>query len=246
MPAMWMAGGAAVGAAGNIFSSIFGSSASKAQADAIRYSADKASQTALDLNDKARADVAPFRQLGVDAGNQLSDIISGKKTLDDATMGSSLFQWEQTQGTRDLTRQLASQGLSNSGAGLEALARFNAQLVGEQGQNYFQNLFNLTQLGGNAAAQQATNTTQTGNNVANLQANAGMAAGQATANSINAIGSLGTGIAQPFQTAGTNYMQYQMYKPFFDSFNKQPSNGGVDWTTNNTGVLPENQLSTFS
>ena len=57
---MAIAGGAAAG--GSIFSSIFGAAAQKQQAKAIQYSTDKAAETALNLDAKARADVRRFEK----------------------------------------------------------------------------------------------------------------------------------------------------------------------------------------
>src|SRR5438270_7907392 len=110
----WMAaaigGSAALGAGGSIFSGLMGSSGASKSAAAIRYAADKASSTALELNSRARADLNPFRKLGVQSGKMLSDLFSGKTNLDDLFKSSSLYQFESEQGTRTLNRQLASRG----------------------------------------------------------------------------------------------------------------------------------------
>jgi hypothetical protein len=103
----------------------------------------------------------------------ISDIYSGKANLDNLFKSSSLYQFESDYGTRALNRQLSARGQYNSGAGLESLALFDKSLVAEQGNDYFNKLLNTTQLGSNAAAQQASNATQTGNTVAGIQANAG-------------------------------------------------------------------------
>lgn len=216
MPATAIGASAAIGGVGSIFSGIMGSSAAKKQASAIRDAAEIARKTALEMDEKARADVAPFRQFGVDAGNQLSDVLSGKKKLDDATMGSSLFSWQQAEGERSLNRQLSSRGLYGSGAGLEALARFNAQLVGEEGARYYDRLFNMTSLGANAAGRMATNTSNTGNNIMNMQAQTGMAAAGADGDAIRSIASIGPGVAGAVQGGVNSYAQYSMYKPFMD------------------------------
>jgi hypothetical protein len=153
----WMAAGiagsAAVGAGGSIFSSIMGASGAKKSAEAIRYSADVASKTALELNARSRADLQPFRDLGVQSGKMLSDIYSGKANLDQLFKASSLYQFESDYGTRALNRQLSARGQFGSGAGLESLALFDKSLVAEQGNDYFNKLMSTTNLGEGAAAQ---------------------------------------------------------------------------------------------
>lgn len=217
MPAMAIGASAAIGGVGSIFSGIMGSSAAKKQASAIKEAAEIARKTALEMDEKARGDVAPFRQFGIDAGNTLSDILSGKKTLDDATMGSSLFKWQQSEGERSLNRQLSARGSFSSGVGLETLARFNAQLVGEEGQRYWDRLFNQETLGSNAAGRMATNTSNTGNNISNMQAQTGMAAAGAEGDAIRSIASIGTGVAGAVQSGVGSYASYKMYEPFLKS-----------------------------
>lgn len=221
MPMALAIGGSAVlGAGGSIFSGLMGSSGASKSAAAIRYAADKASETALTLNNRARGDLKPFRDLGVKSGGMLSDLFSGKTNLDDLFTSSSLYKFESEQGTRALNKQLAARGQFGSGAGLESLALFDKSLVAEEGDRYFNKLFGTTQLGESAAAQQANNTTMTGNQVAGIQANAGIAQGQAYQNQYNAIGQ---GVGGGLDAIGgglQNYVQYGLYKPFFDQFNK--------------------------
>jgi hypothetical protein len=209
-------GGAAIGAGGSIFSGIMGASGSAKQAAAIRYSADVARQTALDLDTRARGDMSPFRDMGITAGNTLMGLLTGGSDVTNTLKASPLFQFQSELGTRNLNRELAARGLFGSGAGLEALARFNNQLVGQEADNLFSRLFNVTTLGSNAAARMATGTTQTGNNIAGIQANAGIAQGNAIANQYNAMGS---GIGGAFNALGSglsSYAQYQMYQPMIN------------------------------
>ena len=137
MPAFVIGGSALVGAGGSIFSSLLGASGASKSAAAIRYAADQASKTALELNARSRADLKPFRDLGVQSGQMLSDIYSGKANLDQLFKSSSLYQFESDYGTRALNRQLSARGQYNSGAGLESLALFDKSLVAEQGDSHF-------------------------------------------------------------------------------------------------------------
>jgi hypothetical protein len=213
MPAFAIAGSAAVSGAGSIFSSLMGASGAKKSAEAIRYAADVGSKTALELNTRSRADLAPFRDLGVQSGRMLSDIYSVKANLDQLFKSSSLYQFESDYGTRALNRQLAARGQFGSGVGLESLALFDKSLVAEQGSDYFNKLMATTNLGENAAAQTASNAKATGNTVAGIQANAGVGIGQAYQNQYNAYGNIGTGIANAAQTGVTNWSNYSLYNP---------------------------------
>lgn len=215
MMAVAIGGGAVAGLGGSIFSGLMGASGSAKMADAIRDSARYASETALTLNNRARGDLQPFRDLGVKSGAMLSDLFSGKSSIDDLFKQGSLYQFESDMGTRNLNRQLAARGQYGSGAGLESLALFDKSLVAEQGDSYFNKLFGTTQLGESAAAQQANNTTMTGNNIAGIQSQAGLQAGQATANQYNAIGQGVGGGLDAIAGGFNNYAQFELFKNMF-------------------------------
>lgn len=206
-------GAAAIGAGGSIFSGIMGASGASKSASAVRYSADKAAEVAREFDTKARADLQPFRDLGVQAGGKLSSLLSGGQGLDAMLQESSLFKFQSELGTRDINRQLSARGLYGSGAGLETLARFNNQLVGEEGNRLFDRLFNVTTLGANAAARQATNTSATGQSLAQNELNAGLGIGQARLNEGASLASIGTGVARAAQGGINNYVGYQMNAP---------------------------------
>jgi hypothetical protein len=220
---LMIAGGAQAG--GSIFSGIMGSNASKKQAEAIKYAADQARKTALELDDKARADVAPFRQYGIDAGDRLSGILKGDINLDDAVMGGSLFKWQRDEGERALNRQLSARGLYGSGAGLETLARFNAQLVGEESMRHIERLMSMTQLGGNAASHMATNTSTTGRSLADMTMKAGMAIGQAEGDSLRSIGSIGPALGKTVAGGFSDYLQLPLLNANIAAMNRYGGGG---------------------
>lgn len=201
-----------VGAVGAVASGAIAAEGGRQQAGAIKDGQYLSRQTALELDAKARADMAPFRDLGLTAGNQLEQIISGNAKLDDLFKGSSLYDWQSEMGTRGINRQLKARGLYGSGAGLETLAMFEKGLVAEEGAKWWDKLFNTTALGSNAAARMATGTTQTGNTLANLATQSGIAQGGAVANQYNAL----AGGVQGVAGAAGQYAQYQMYKPYLD------------------------------
>lgn len=218
----WIAAGVGVaGIAGSVFSGVLGSSGAKKQGEAIRYAADQGRKTALELNAQARADVAPFRELGVEAGARISDIISGRKSSSDTYKASSLYDFQSELGTKAINKQLAAKGMSGSGAGLETLALFDKSLVAEEGERYFNKLFGTTQLGANAAAQSASNTTSTGNTVANLTTQAGIAQGGAVANQYNALAGAAQGSAGAVRTGVSDFLTMSYLDRFFP-----PTSGG--------------------
>jgi hypothetical protein len=216
----WVAvgvGGASV--AGSIFSGVLGASGAKQSAEAQRYAAELARKTSLELNEKSRKDLAPFRDLGVQAGGTLSGILSGTQNISDVYKASSLYNFQSELGGRALDRQLSARGLSGSGAGLESLALFDKSLVAEEGDRYFNRLFETTKLGANAAAQQAQNNTSTGNTLAQVGTQAGIGIGQAYQNQYNA---LGQGVQGAFGAIRQGVGDYQTQQYLNQLF---PSNG---------------------
>lgn len=212
-PGSLLATGSLLSAGGNIFSSIFGASGAKQQASAIRYAADVARQTALDINQRAREDLAPFRQYGVRAGDTLMDILGGKVSLQDLYGSSALYDWQSWLGTRGINRQLAQRGLYNSGAGLEALAMFEKGLAAEEGNRLWDRLAGLTSLGANSAAQQAISTTQTGNALLQSLTQLGAAQAGAIGQRYQSLGQLGPGIAGPLAGGLSSYLGYELFSP---------------------------------
>jgi len=199
----------AIGVAGSVAGGMIAAEGASKQAGAVKDGYAISRQTALELDDRARADMAPFRSLGLTAGNQLEQIISGNAKLDDLFKGSSLYDWQSEMGTRGINRQLKARGMYNSGAGLETLAMFEKGLVAEEGAKWWDKLFNTTALGSNAAAKMATGTTQTGNTLADLGMKSSIAQGEAMANQYNALGgAVAGGLGSVAQSI--------LYKPYLD------------------------------
>jgi hypothetical protein len=205
--------GAAVGAGASIFGSLMGANAAAKSAKAIEEAARTGRQTALELNAQSRKDLQPFRDLGVQSGQMLSDIYSGKANLDQLFKSSSLYQFESDYGTRALNRQLSARGQFGSGAGLESLALFDKSLVAEQGNDYFNKLMSTTNLGENAAAQQGQNNVQTASTVGNIQTQAGAGIGQAFQNQGNAYAAGGQGVSNAINQGVSGYVNYSLYNP---------------------------------
>lgn len=226
--AMLVAGG--LGAGGSIFSGIMGSSAAAKSAAAIRYAADVARQTALEIDTKQRADLQPFMDIGKQAGGQLQNLLTGTTDIRQTTQASPLYQFLSELQNRDINRQLSARGLYNSGAGLEILQRGQTQLVGEEGERIYNRLANQTTLGANAAARAATNTVQTGGALIGAQAQLGQQLAGYQGAQYNA---LGQGIGGAFGQAGNLLAYYPQLQQNLETqrqmgnfFSSQNAGGG--------------------
>lgn len=217
-PFTMMAGSAALQAGGSIFSGIMGKSAAKKQAEAIRQAQEKASGVAQQYNDRAAGWLRSFRERGDTAGGTIEDILQGKVNLDDMVGQSSLFKFQQETGTRDLNRQLKARGLYGSGAGLETLARFEKQLLGEEGERFMGRLFQLNNSGQQAAGALAQNEMKTGETLADIAMKGGLGRAQAGMQGDMAIAGMGKSLFDIGASGLNSYMQYDMMKPLLDKW----------------------------
>lgn len=246
---MMMLGGGAANIGGSIFGGLFGSSAEKKRAAAIRAAGDQgageilqglqnAKNKATEYNATARGDLAPFREMGVNAGTTLVDLLLGNKDMSALLKESELFKFQSEIGSRNINRELSARGLYGSGAGLETLARFTNQLSAEEGQRTVDRLMNLTTLGANSASNMASLTNQTGLSMADMMLRGRTAAAQmrfdgatgsaqANSNATRMLGDMGQNIFDTVGSGITNYGQYQLTKPIFDKFLSSGSGGGL-------------------
>lgn len=227
MGALMGGGGQALQMGGTIFGGLFGSSAEKKRAAAIRAAGEEGVK---DINaavkrgvtegntklDTARGDISPFRGFGVDAGNSLMSMLIGGRSPSQFLQESDLFKFQSELGSRGINRELAARGLYGSGAGIEALGRLNAQLIGEEGERLVGRLFNLTGLGANSAGNMAEITNRTGLTLAdmifkggtaaaNLRYNSAIGAASAQATAGHTLADMGQNL---FSQAGQGVMQY--------------------------------------
>lgn len=234
-----MAGSAGLDIGGSIFGGLFGSSAEKRRANSIRNAGERGASDILGATDKAnaiaerygevaRGDLSPFRDIGLRAGTSLADLLMGGGDVGAMLKASPLFNFQSELGSRNINRELAARGLYGSGAGLETLARFNDQLVGEEGQRLTDRLFSLTGLGANAANSMASgalstgglisgNTMNGGINAANMRYNATVGAANAVANGDHMLANMGQNIFGSLSQGLQQFGNYTMNKPLIDS-----------------------------
>lgn len=213
MPALLMTGATALQAGGSIFSGIMGKSAAKKQAEAIRIAQEKAKGAVEKYNDKAAGELRSFRERGDTAGGTLADLLSGKLDPNAVLKASSLFKFQEQEGSTMLNRELKARGLYGSGAGLESLRKFENQLVGEEGQRQYDRLFQLSEQGRVAGSQIAALDSAAGGQIAEIEMKGGMARGGALAQGDNAMAQGIGGALNAVAGGGMQYMNYKMLEP---------------------------------
>ena len=126
---------------------------------------DKALEATIKAGEQARADLAPFRQAGVDSIPLL------QQAIDDPSgrvINNPFFQALAADQEQRTLNQRSSLGLAGSGGTNDAFARQQLLLGNQFAQQDIQNLTNVTKIGGNAAAQTGNAGQQTGSEVSNL------------------------------------------------------------------------------
>lgn len=237
MPALMMGGATALQAGGSIFSGIMGKSAAKKQAEAIRIAQEKAVGAVEKYNDKAAGELRSFRERGDTAGGTLADLLSGKLDPDTVLKASSLYKFQEQEGTKALNRQLKARGLYGSGAGLESLQKFESQLIGEEGDKQYGRLFQLSEQGRVAGAQIAGLDAQAGHTMADILMKGGVAQGNAIASGDQAFSQGISGAMDAVGQGGMQYMSYKMLQPVLAKLGGQKDS---DYTEEQTlGVQQE-------
>jgi len=169
--------GYSVQSMGSVLGGIFGSKAARKHAERIRIAGGQAASEIVagmtaankkqeEMLGTSMGYLSPFRDVGVKAGSTLTDLLFGGGDVSNLLKESALFKFQSELGSRNINRELAARGMYGSGAGLETLARFNNQLVGEEGQRTYDRLFGLLQQGQGAATNMSGLTAQAGNSIA--------------------------------------------------------------------------------
>ena len=238
-PFTMMALGTGLQAGGSIFSGIMGKSAAKKRAEAIRIAQEKAKGAVQKYTDLATGELRSFRERGDTAGGLLADLLSGKVDADSVIKASSLFKFQQQEGSTAINRELKARGLYGSGAGLESLRKFENQLVGEEGQRHYDRLFQLSEQGRMAGSQIAGLDSTAGATIANIELQGGLSRGAALAQGDNAMAGGISGALNAVAGGGMQYMNYEMLKPILA---KLGGGKGSDYTEEQALAIQQESL----
>jgi hypothetical protein len=205
--------GPVIGAAANIYSA---NKASKLQTEAGK----EANATQLEMFDKARSDLQPWRTAGEGALDQLTHGIQpGGDLVRPFTMADfendpvtkASFRYGLDEGTKGINRMFGARGMSKSGAAIKALDRFTTDYVGSKaGESYnrftgnqgnvYNRLAGVAGTGQTAATQTANLGVTTGANIGNTNVGIANARGAASIATGNAISNAASNIGNAYQT----------------------------------------------
>ena len=187
----WGAALAATAVVGGVVSAVSSSNAASAQENA----ANTAANTQTGMFNQIQANEAPWVGTGGQANNALAQFYGlpgqngAASTPNYNNILSNLpgYQFQLTQGTQAVDRNLAAQGLLQSGAAGKELQQYGQGLAQSYAGQYTQGLQNLSQMGQAGAAGVATAGMNAANNISSSQIYAGNAAAQGSINTGNAI-----------------------------------------------------------
>lgn len=242
----WVAvgvGGAS--ALGSIAGGLFGAAGASKAANSAREAALLNQQTAYNLYGQTKQTLDPFVQAGTSAVNQLKGLNDGTININDQLNANPLFKWQSQELQRMNERQLAKQGLTNSGAGLELNSRGYQSLLGQNAQQMYNNLLNTAQIGGNAGAMTGNAANAASNSITQSNTLAGQQIGNAQIQQGIAYGNIGTGIGNAgIMGAGIyqNQLNAQTYQQMFQNMMQRNvpqttsfSSGGSPFLVNTPG-----------
>ncbi len=235
MVAVAIIGAGAVGAAATAYSA---NKAANAQTEAANIAAGIAKDSASyakGVYNTTYSDLAPYRELGTKAANDLSsrlDYLTSPIVMDQNALEQTPgYQFTKTQGLKAVQNSAAARGLGVSGAALKGAATFATGLADQTYQTQFNleninrsNAFNRLQAlvsgGQTATVQGGAVGTGTAGPVVTAGSQAGGAAigaGNARAAAINATGGA-------FSKLASDVGGYYAYKGLYDNSSNNPGN----------------------
>jgi hypothetical protein len=219
--------GAAIAAGGAIIGGAVASSGAKSAAQAQKDAAGNASATQLQMYDQTRTDQAPWRAAGSEALNSLEGYYglpgaNGKVDPNAGAADNKLiqsmpgYQFNFQQGNQAVQRNLAANGLLDSGAAQKALTQYGQGMATQATGQYLNGLQSLAGLGQTATANTGAAGANTANQVGSNQIYAGNAQASGYANQANAINSGLSGLAGAYgQYNQQQNLQNQQYGPAY-------------------------------
>jgi len=172
-------GGSIIGAGASILGSNAIADASQAGTDA----AIGEQRRQFDLN---RQDLAPFRETGVNALGRLNNLQSGDLSDFFTSPG---FEFVRDEGLRGIENRFSASGGALSGNALRRLNEFNSGLASQEFGNFFERDSRLAGLGGSATNAGVAAGQNSANNISNAFMNNGINQGNARASGIQGVNS---------------------------------------------------------
>jgi hypothetical protein len=256
-----IAAGAGIAAGGSIVGAGINASAAGNAANAQEQAAANANATQQQMFNTTNAEQAPWRVGGTQAVNALSQFYglggintTGTGAATTSTPGAAGtpnfnqiisqmpgYQFQLQQGTQAVDRNLAAQGLLQSGAAGKELQQFGQGLAGSYAQQYVGGLQSLAGLGQSSVQASGYLGQQTANQIGSNQIYAGNAQATGYANQAQAINGGLAGITGAYGYATNPYSS--PYSPY-----AQPSNPYMDQSAmmtynnnqygSNAGLMP--------
>lgn len=153
-------------------------SASQA-AGASRSAARRATEAELYMYDQNRADLAPYREAGYGALDEVQNLFLGSPAERQEAMRnfrtSPGYQFTREQGIEGLTNRASAQGGQLSGNALRGITGFSSGLASGEFNSYVDRLFGIAGLGSGATTTGVQAGQQTASNLSNIYLNEGNA-----------------------------------------------------------------------
>lgn len=167
--------------------------AANISADAERYAADKN----MEMFNKSNELLAPWRELGESFIDPMRKFMRGDYK---GFLESPDYKFAMQEGEKALQRKQSAAGSRYGGAALKEAVQFGQGMASQYTDNYFNRLFNVMNIGANAAVGSAQNALSTGQTLGNIamagganRANIAMQNSTNQANIVNgAVGNLTT------------------------------------------------------
>ncbi|MGN6280544.1 hypothetical protein [Frateuria sp.] len=179
--------GAAIVAAGAIYSSEKQAGAAKKAAGAQQRAADQAIAATQQNYDRTKSDLQPYITLGGDAAGTLGALNSGDFSAFHADPG---YQFAFNQGLQGLDRSAASRGSLYSGGHSADLIRYGQGMADQQYGQFYNRLMGLAGMGQNASSNLGSVGTGNAASIGSNLTNAANAAASGYINSANAQSNL--------------------------------------------------------
>ncbi len=249
---------AVIPAAASLVGGAISSSGAKSAAKTQAAAANNATALQAEMFNKTQENLAPYMDTGKSANNALtkyadlegdplnSELLKPIK-MDEATLRNTPgYQFNLNQGLKSTQNSAAARGLGTSGAALKGAASYATGLADSTYQNQFSNaltnqqnqynrLFDITNLGANAAAGLGGIGQKTGENLANTAIGAGKAQAGSQIAGANTLGSSITSAGNSL--AGGLYGQQAPDLFATGGFNPEAYGNGLPWSDK---ILKEN------